>query len=55
MVLTLSEKILLEKGVPVVDQPSSTSTLLEPIDPAAERKLLWKVDRHLVPILSALL
>jgi hypothetical protein len=55
MVLNLSEKVLLEKGLQIVDEPSSTSTLAELLDPSVERKLLWKVDRHLVPILSALL
>jgi len=55
MVLNLSEKVLLEKGLHLVEEPSSTSTLVEPVDPSSERKLLRKVDCHLVPILSALL
>lgn len=50
-----AEKVLLPGGLRLGDQPSSSSSSLEPIDPVAERRLLWKVDRHLVPILSALL
>lgn len=55
MISTISEKGLLEKGLPLEDQPSSSANSLEPIDHSAERKLLWKVDQHLVPILFALL
>jgi hypothetical protein len=55
MALNLSEKDLLENGLPMVDEPSSTPALVEPIDPSAERNLIWKLDRHLIPILSALL
>ena len=55
MALALSEKVLLENGLPLADQPSSTTSSLEPLDRSAERKLLWKVDRHLVAILFALL
>ena len=50
-----SEKVLLPDGLPLGDKPSSSSSSLEPIDPSSERSLLWKVDRHLVPILFALL
>ncbi|ERF75634.1 hypothetical protein EPUS_04614 [Endocarpon pusillum Z07020] len=49
-----SEKVLLPDGLPLRDRPSSSSSSLEPIDPSSERRLLWKVDRHLVPILFAL-
>jgi hypothetical protein len=51
----LSEKVLLKEAIPLGEEPPSSVSSLEPIDRTAERKLLWKVDRHLVPILFALL
>jgi hypothetical protein len=55
MISGLSEKVWLEKGLPLGDQPSSSENSLQPIDRSAEQKLVWKVDRHLVPILFTLL
>lgn len=61
MVSAFSDKVLLEQGLPLEDQPSNSASASasansrEPLDPVAERKLIWKVDRHLVPILFMLL
>lgn len=55
MTSALFEKVLLEKSLPLSDQPSTSASELEPVDDSADRKLLWKVDRHLVSILSLLL
>lgn len=53
------ERALLEKSL-IVTSPenselSTTASPCEQLDPAAERKLLWKVDRNVIPILSLLL
>jgi hypothetical protein len=55
MALDLSEKNLLEKGLALGEPPSSSESSLEAVDRSVERKLVWKIDRHLVPVLFALL
>lgn len=54
MVSTLPEKVWLAEALPLSDQPSSSTSSFKPIDPLVQQKLLWKIDRHLVPILFVL-
>lgn len=46
-----------EKPVPMVDATprcSGSDDTLEPIDRAAEKRLLWKLDLHVLPMISFL-
>jgi hypothetical protein len=53
------ERTLLEKSLAMVSpeksELSDTVSSCEPLDPAAERKLVWKVDCNVIPILSLIL
>jgi hypothetical protein len=43
-----------DKGVEVSHQEDVEKETSEPIDPVAEKALLWKIDKHVVPPLLIL-
>lgn len=53
--MTSTAKGFLEKSLPLGTQRACSGSSLNPVDRSAERKLLWKIDLHLVPILFLLL
>ncbi len=56
MASKFSPAAIVEKVIPSVDcaVSSGSDDSPEPIDPSAEKRLLWKLDLHVLPMISVL-